>query len=312
MLSFSCPYHHHVSLSYCIIYSLFLSITFVSNLYLLIPRHVRSLPRNHKLHVQWRIISVLFTVGLVLISYPLLFCRHTYSVNNYKNINTNILNILGMTRFSFAPILQILILYLGPLVTLFLRWLKSYNINYKIKIESWCSIRDYIIGPVSEELVFRSCSLPPWLLLSQQKSLSISQICLIVPLFFGLAHVHHFYMKLNSHIKPFSLLLSTIFQFLYTTLFGIYVSYIYIQTASSASIILVHCFCNILGLPNMSFLWEKRYKKNLFSGLEKIIIIMGYSLGITGFVLMFHLDKEEHGLDIFYSKEFQMRKILDI
>jgi len=57
---------------------------------------------------------------------------------------------------------------------------------------------------------------------------------------------------------------------------------------------------------------QKEFIKNLFSGLEKIIIIMGYSLGIMGFVLMFHVDKEEHGLDIFYSKEFQMRKILDI
>jgi len=68
---------------------------------------------------------------------------------------------------------------------------------------------------------------------------------------FGLAHVHHFYefRITHPHTPVITALLRSMLQFTYTTLFGGYVTFLYMRTGSLLSVILVHVFCNWRGLP---------------------------------------------------------------
>ena len=80
-------------------------------------------------------------------------------------------------------------------------------------------LRNLVVGPLSEELVFRACLVP--LLLSADFSLAFAVG--ISPLFFGLAHLHHLHRRVTHDHVPFASALATsLFQLAYTTLFGAY------------------------------------------------------------------------------------------
>lgn len=102
-------------------------------------------------------------------------------------------------------------------------------------------------GPVTEEVLFRSASVP-LLLLSQTSN---STIIFLTPIIFGMAHVHHFYEFRISHphTPVVRALLRSLLQFTYTTLFGGYATFIFLRSGSLLSVILVHAFCNWMGFP---------------------------------------------------------------
>jgi len=92
---------------------------------------------------------------------------------------------------------------------------------------------------------------------------SAQRITFTSPLIFGVAHVHHLHEHINSSRRPGASYLATaltpsvilpglirsIFQFLYTSLFGIIAAFVYVRTSSLVACILAHSFCNWMGLP---------------------------------------------------------------
>ena len=68
-------------------------------------------------------------------------------------------------------------------------------------------------------------------------------------------------------------------QFTYTTLFGAYASHVFLRTGSLCGVILAHCTCNYMGLPDPSFV---RYR-----GFDKWIVGVSYLIGIWMFVKAF-------------------------
>jgi len=117
----------------------------------------------------------------------------------------------------------------------------------KAVFEDWMDWRNFVAGPVTEEILFRSASVP-LLLLARTSN---STIIFLTPIIFGLAHVHHFYeFKITHPQTPVAaVLLRSLLQFSYTTLFGGYVTFLYLRTGSLLTVILVHVFCNWRGLP---------------------------------------------------------------
>lgn len=105
----------------------------------------------------------------------------------------------------------------------------------------------FVQGPVTEEVMFRSAIVPLHLL----AQVSPGRIVFIAPLYFGIAHVHHFYeFRLTHPDTPvLAALLRSVFQFGYTTIFGWYATFLYLRTGSLVVVILVHSFCNWCGLP---------------------------------------------------------------
>lgn len=88
----------------------------------------------------------------------------------------------------------------------------------------------------------------PLLLLSQTP---IRTVIFITPLVFGAAHLHHFYEFRISHPHtPLTLAIArSLFQLAFTTIFGAYVTFIYLRTGSLLAVVLIHSFCNFMGLP---------------------------------------------------------------
>lgn len=79
-----------------------------------------------------------------------------------------------------------------------------------------------------------------------------------------LGHIHRVIIQVRAGEKWLNALTSfrllcvggftVVFMFLYTSLFGILVSYVYLRTGTIVSAILTHSLCNIFSIPTFSFL----------------------------------------------------------
>ncbi|KAG1331011.1 CAAX prenyl protease 2 [Cocos nucifera] len=137
----------------------------------------------------------------------------------------------------------------------FLNWASSCARNVMV----W---RNYVVAPLTEELVFRACMIP-LLLCGGFKTYSI---IFLSPVFFSLevlhclcsmilekAHLNHFlelyFQQKYSFLKAF---LIVGLQLGYTVIFGSYASFLFIRTGNLISPIVAHIFCNVMGLPTLS------------------------------------------------------------
>ncbi|KAG4303914.1 hypothetical protein PORY_002658 [Pneumocystis oryctolagi] len=142
-------------------------------------------------------------------------------------------------------------------------------------IKYWIGWRNYVVGPFSEEFVFRSCMIP---LLYH---MSISKTIIITSLLFGAAHVHHLYEYYRSHPNYIMTgILIYFFQFFYTAIFGGFVSYLYLRNWNFWSIVIVHSFCNWMGFPQL-------YGSVDASKLKTIIYYIMLWFGVIGFIVFF-------------------------
>jgi prenyl protein peptidase len=130
-------------------------------------------------------------------------------------------------------------------------------------------LRNYIIGPITEEIVFRAC-----LITSLDDTWSPTKTIFITPLYFGVAHLHHAYEEYLREGKEHltDILLTSTFQFLFTTIFGWYAAYLYIHFNTAYAPIAVHIFCNFMGVPE----WPngRIYRSLLFIGLASFFYLL--------------------------------------
>ncbi|KAL2133960.1 hypothetical protein VTI74DRAFT_1316 [Chaetomium olivicolor] len=151
--------------------------------------------------------------------------------------------VLGLTMVLFA----------GPLFSYFvveMGWQEWARLAPVREVwEEWTTWRNIFAGPVTEEILFRSASIP-LMLLSQSP---LKQTIFLTPILFGLAHVHHFYefRLVQPQVPATAALLRSLFQFAYTTVFGAYATFLYIRTGSLLAVCAVHAFCNCMGLPQV-------------------------------------------------------------
>lgn len=120
--------------------------------------------------------------------------------------------------------------------------------------------RNLVVAPASEEIVFRSLSIPLFLL----AKMNPTHITFITPLIFGLAHLHHLAEFLSSRTPPgqrwpplgvwITGILRSTFQFAYTSLFGFFAAFVFLRTGNLFACIVAHSFCNRMGIPR---LWGK-------------------------------------------------------
>ncbi|KIV92861.1 hypothetical protein PV10_04125 [Exophiala mesophila] len=156
-----------------------------------------------------------------------------------------------------------ILLFLGPLFEKLVveRELEDFHRGRRLveSLSSWQGYRNFIAGPITEEVIFRSVLIPLHLLARFQPT----QIIFVTPLYFGLAHVHHFYefTLTHPHTPLAPALLRSVFQFGYTTLFGWFAGFIYLRTGSIYSPIVIHSFCNWVGLPRF---WGRVKRRELY------------------------------------------------
>jgi prenyl protein peptidase len=126
--------------------------------------------------------------------------------------------------------------------------------------DSWIGYRNLIVAPVSEEVVFRSLTIPLFLL----AKVNPTRIVFVTPLVFGLAHLHHLIEFLQARTTAgqrspsvqvlIQGTLRSVFQFTYTSLFGFFAAFVFLRTGNIWAAIIAHSFCNHLGVPR---LWGK-------------------------------------------------------
>ncbi|WVQ76461.1 hypothetical protein IAR50_006129 [Cryptococcus sp. DSM 104548] len=137
-------------------------------------------------------------------------------------------------------------------------------------------VRNYVVGPVTEELVFRSTVLAASIL----GGLSFKSLVFGTPLWFGIAHAHHgfesYRKKGRTSQAAIQALFACLFQLTYTTLFGWFASYLFLRTGSVIPPMVAHMFCNVMGIyfPGNALRREPR---------KKALIYGAYLAGIVGF-----------------------------
>ncbi|KAJ0028409.1 hypothetical protein Pint_35944 [Pistacia integerrima] len=100
----------------------------------------------------------------------------------------------------------------------------SYLLSIASNLLAW---RNYVVAPLTEELVFRACMIP-LLLCGGFKIYTVIFIC---PIFFSLAHLNHLMEIYRS--QNYSLLKASMavgLQLGYTVVFGWYASFLFVRT----------------------------------------------------------------------------------
>ncbi|WVQ80988.1 hypothetical protein IAT38_003095 [Cryptococcus sp. DSM 104549] len=138
-------------------------------------------------------------------------------------------------------------------------------------------VRNYVVAPVTEELVFRSAILSVSIL----GGLSLKALVFGTPMWFGIAHAHHAletYRK-NGKTKQAAIMAvaGCLVQLTYTTLFGWFASYLYLRTGSVLPPLTAHIYCNIMGIYMPGAAIRRHPRK-------KALVWGAYLAGIAAFV----------------------------
>jgi hypothetical protein len=279
---------------------------------LLVPSKVRKLHRDHPTQIQYRSMTSILVCIVAIFSYPSLFCVSNNNNNNNNDENFqddgnpgekfSLQQIMFRPDFLTAVLAHTMTLYIGPIVASLIRVIEIRNLSttqgmvigsYPAEVfrqlwqptlhslltpdskeEFWKNVRNLIVAPWTEEVVFRGCMIPPLL----ASGMSVVQVSVVAPLFFGIAHVHHAMTRLARGERFASVVLITTFQFLYTCLFGMYASYAFLRTGSVLAVTLSHTYCNWMGLPDMSFV-QLRHPMYRY----RIVLLASFLIGVFTF-----------------------------
>ena len=190
-------------------------------------------------------------VGIASVIAPLLMLFSSGLAGGRCTQTEPLLRWFGLWPSSFAhcctslllPLLLTALLFLGPLTMHALD--SSHSLRKRLQLAMGRSrgcelqiVRNLLIGPLSEEWVFRACTCP----LLYAAGLSEGSNVLLASLIFGAAHLHH-------RLAGFSWAVVGV-QFSYTSLFGAYSSYLFLRTGQLIGPFFAHSFCNLMGLPD--------------------------------------------------------------
>ena len=163
---------------------------------------------------------------------------------------------------------------------------KSFIVSKIQVLESrgWLSVRDHLFAPISEELVFRSIMVV-WMLSKYGMGSGIGdtstshvvwEVARNCPLWFALAHVHHAWARVNANPWK-TVLITTLVQCLYTSIFGYIAVILLLRTGSILAPIVSHMICNLNGLPDIGFL----YRPEQYRGATEFSCLYKYRFFIT-------------------------------
>ena len=130
-----------------------------------------------------------------------------------------------------------------------------------------------MVAPASEEIVFRACMMP--LLVP---AIGRTAAVLVVPAFFGIAHLHHVVDHIHHCGKTIrEAWLLVIVQLGYTSLFGMYSAFVFVRTGLVLPVVASHAFCNTMGLPDFG---------GAMSHERKLVVGTAFVAGLAGFILL--------------------------
>ncbi|XP_011797793.1 CAAX prenyl protease 2 isoform X3 [Macaca fascicularis] len=167
----------------------------------------------------------------------------------------------GIFPAALLPLLLTMILFLGPLMQLSMDCPCDLADGLKVVLapRSWARcltdmrwLRNQVIAPLTEELVFRACMLP-----MLAPCMGLGPAVFTCPLFFGVAHFHHIIEQLRFRQSS--------------------VGNIFLSAGHLIGPVLCHSFCNYMGFPAVCAALEHPQRRPLLAG---------YALGVGLFLLL--------------------------
>uniref|UniRef100_A0A3B5QME4 CAAX prenyl protease 2 n=1 Tax=Xiphophorus maculatus TaxID=8083 RepID=A0A3B5QME4_XIPMA len=217
-----------------------------------------DLPRDHPAVIKRRFTSVLVVSGLS----PLF----VWAWREFTATVSPLLALLGIRLEGFIPaivlpLLLTMVLFLGPLMQLSMDSPWSFTDGVRVVLDPcfWTLclsdmrwLRNQVVAPLTEELVFRACMLPMLV-----PCAGPSTAIFTCPLFFGVAHFHH---------------VIELLRFRQGTLSGIFFS-----AGHLIGPVLCHSFCNYMGFPAISTALEHP---------QRLAILSSYLMGVLLFFML--------------------------
>ncbi|XP_053133627.1 CAAX prenyl protease 2 isoform X2 [Hemicordylus capensis] len=218
------------------------------------------LPRDHPAVIKRRFTSVL----IVSLLSPL-FVWIWKEVTGIKP-GTPLLALMGF-RFegilpaTLLPLLLTMVLFLGPLIQLSMDcpWDLVDGLQVAFDPRFWVLcltdmrwLRNQVIAPFTEELVFRACMLPMLV-----PCTGLGPAIFTCPLFFGVAHFHHVIEQLRFRQGS--------------------TASIFLSAGHLIGPVLCHSFCNYVGFPAVGAALEHP---------QRLLVVFFYLLGVALFLLL--------------------------
>ena len=260
--------YDHLSLPWALCLCFLFAVLFVGSLYLADV----GLPRDHPRTLRRRMSAV----SAVCAISPILLWTLSESGGRH-----GLLAAMGIRwdplEFVMAVIVAVIlvgVLYMGPIMAEV--WSGDSRLLEPIELERQdIVLRNFVVAPISEELVFRSCMFP--LLLPKLGPVWTVFVC---PLFFGVAHLHHAieHVRMGS-MKLSQALLMTLLQATYTSIFGMFSGILLIRTGQIVSAIVAHSLCNFFGFPDIYSIADHR---------NPVWVSIMYVLGLIGFLYLLY------------------------
>ncbi|XP_044115727.1 CAAX prenyl protease 2 isoform X1 [Neovison vison] len=159
-----------------------------------------ELPRDHPAVIKRRFTSVLVVSSLSPLC--VLLWRELTGIQPGTSLLTLMgFRLEGIFPAALLPLLLTMILFLGPLMQLSMDCPCDLTDGLKVVLapRSWARcltdmrwLRNQVIAPLTEELVFRACMLP-----MLAPCTGLGPAVFTCPLFFGVAHFHHIFEQLR-------------------------------------------------------------------------------------------------------------------
>jgi len=178
----------------------------------------------------------------------------------------------GLVSALVLPLVLTATLFFGPIFDHLVFQRQQYSMELP-DMGNLRILRNYVVAPLAEELVFRVCICS--LLVFGGWSKVFAGV--VAPLMFGFAHLHHVLEHISAGHDFSRALQIAGFQTCYTTLFGMYAAFLFFRTGHLVSPFISHAFCNYMGLPEIGRLMRGKYRH---------ILTVAYLAGIAGFITL--------------------------
>ena len=247
--------------------SMYIICALVSGAYV-IPMYAVSGSRNDVTTVYKRSVAV-FMSSLVSVGIVHAIVYDSCDLVAWIGLSTSMLKNLSIATRIFLS------LFLGPLVQVASAWYQGNASLPYLDAPKHIVLRNLLIAPIAEELVFRSCICTLFLYCRA----SILHTVLISPLHFGAMHIHHIVDDMRHGGIGFQEALSRqILQVCYTWLFGCLAAFLYLRTGCLISACALHVACNWIGLPDLYGV--------IYGGKEMTPMRVVYAAGVCSFVVL--------------------------
>lgn len=231
----------------CILECLLLSVIYVSSLYVWNSQH----SRDHPSTIKKRFLSVSFMLIISpLYTWYFISDKTKVPIRYWLGLKWD-----GIFMSAASSLFLTCILFMGPICLICCKNIQLKNIisieNIKSKVTELIWLRNYVVAPISEEFTFRACIIP--LLLQSFQPMTTILIC---PIFFGAAHFNQWIERMRAGVPCLDAFIMSVFQFMYTTIFGAYSALLFISTGNVIGPIMAHKFCNHMGFPDFREMFQ--------------------------------------------------------